>query len=72
MGDILDFQKPPKPVVARPKTFWDKFKDILRTYYDEQDVHLAVAAIYDRDCYDRAKPEIRNIADIYFRNAPKT
>jgi hypothetical protein len=70
MGDIIEFQRPAKPVPQMPVTFWDKFKDILRKYYTEETVHLAVAAIYDKDCYDRASPEIRQIADIYNRFAP--
>ena len=70
MGDIIEFQRPTKPVPPMPVTFWDKFKDILRQHYTEETVHLAVAAIYDKDCYDRASPEIRQIADIYNRFAP--
>ena len=70
MAEILEFRKLDKPIPPQPLTFWDKFKDILCRYYTEETVHLAVAAIYDKDCYDRASPEIRTIADIYNRFAP--
>jgi hypothetical protein len=70
MGDVVDFRRSMQPAMDMPQTFWDKFKSILRRLYTEETVHLVVAAIHDKDCYDRAKPEVRYIVDIYARYAP--
>lgn len=72
MGTVLEFKKNniAKPVITVQETFWDKFKDVVRMYYSENDLHLAIAAILDKDCYERTNDDIRKLADIYFRNAP--
>lgn len=73
MGTVLEFKKNniAKPVISIPVSFWDKFKDILRKYYSENDVHLIVAAIMDKECYDRTNDDIRKVADIYYKFAPE-
>jgi len=73
MGTVLEFKKNniTKPVINIPINFWDKFKEVLRKYYSENDVHLIVAAIMDKDCYDRTNDDIRKVADIYYRFAPE-
>jgi len=71
MGEIILFPKTNKNKHHPVSDFWDRFKETLRNYYPEQDVQLTVAAILDKDCYDRAKPSIQDIANIYFRNAPR-
>lgn len=73
MGTVLEFKKNniAKPVINIPASFWDKFKDILRKYYSENDVHLIVAAIMDKECYDRTNDDIRKVADIYYKFAPE-
>ena len=72
MGTVLEFKKNnvAKPVISIPASFWDRFKDILRMYYSENDVHLIVAAIMDKDCYERTNDDIRKAADIYYKFAP--
>ena len=72
MGTVLEFKKivTAKPVINIPASFWDRFKDILRMYYSENDVHLIVAAIMDKDCYERTNDDIRKAADIYYKFAP--
>lgn len=68
MGTILEFKPKSKQV---PVTFWQRYKDVLRKYYSENDVHLIVAAIMDTDCYERTNDDIRKVADIYYRFAPE-
>jgi hypothetical protein len=68
MGTILEFKPKTKQV---PVTFWDRYKDVLRKYYSENDVHLIVAAIMDTDCYERTNDDIRKVADIYYKFAPE-
>lgn len=72
MGTVLEFKKNniTKPVINIPVSFWDMFKDVLRKYYSENDVHLIVAAIMDKDCYERTNDDIRKVADIYYTHAP--
>jgi hypothetical protein len=70
MGDVIDFQRPAKPAEPAPLTFYGKFKDVIRQHYAEHDVHLVVAAIHDKDCYDRASPEVRAVVDLYNRFSP--
>ena len=73
MGTVLEFKKNnvAKPVISIPASFWDKFKDVLRKYYTENDVHLIVAAIMDKECYERTNDDIRKVADIYYKFAPE-
>jgi hypothetical protein len=68
MGTILEFKPKTKQV---PVTFWERYKDVLRKYYSENDVHLIVAAIMDTECYERTNDDIRKVADIYYRFAPE-
>jgi len=68
MGTILEFKPKTKQV---PVTFWERYKDVLRKYYSENDVHLIVAAIMDTDCYERTNDDIRKVADIYYKFAPE-
>ena len=69
MSNVIDFKS--KRTVQVPATFWDNFKDVLRKYYSENDVHLIVAAIMDMDCYQRTSDDIRKVADIYYKFAPE-
>jgi len=70
MSNVVEF-KPKQTTSIQPKqNFWLSFKDVLRKYYSETDVHLIVAAIMDSDCYDRTNDDIRKMADIYFKNVP--
>ena len=73
MGTVLEFKKNniTKPVINIPVNFWDRFKEVLRKYYTENDVHLIVAAIMDKECYERTNDDIRKVADIYYRFAPE-
>ena len=73
MGTVLEFKKNniAKPVINIPVNFWDRFKEVLRKYYSENDVHLIVAAIMDKECYERTNDDIRKVADIYYRFAPE-
>jgi hypothetical protein len=73
MGTVLEFKKNniTKPVINIPVNFWDRFKEVLRKYYSENDVHLIVAAIMDKECYERTNDDIRKVADIYYRFAPE-
>ena len=64
--NVIEFKKK----TQQPLTFWDRFKEILRRYYSENDVHLIVAAIMDMDCYQRTNDDIRKVADIYYQYAP--
>jgi hypothetical protein len=68
MGTVLEFKQKTKQV---PVTFWVRFKEVLRKYYSENDVHLIVAAIMDSECYERTNDDIRKVADIYYRFAPE-
>jgi hypothetical protein len=68
MGTILEFKPKTKQV---PVTFWERYKDVLRKYYSENDVHLIVAAIMDTECYERTNDDIRKVADIYYKFAPE-
>ena len=65
--NVIEFKKKTQ---QQPLTFWDRFKEILRRYYSENDVHLIVAAIMDMDCYQRTNDDIRKVADIYYQYAP--
>jgi len=67
MDNVVKFER--KQTIV-PKTFWDNFKDIIRRYYSENDVHLIVAAILDRECYDRTNDDIRKVVNIYYQYAP--
>jgi hypothetical protein len=69
MGTIVEFK--PKSKQQAPATFWERYKDVLRKYYSENDVHLIVAAIMDTDCYERTNDDIRKVADIYYKFAPE-
>lgn len=69
MATILQF-KPKTTQQQVPVTFWDRYKDVLRKYYTEDDVHLIVAAIMDPDCYQNARDHVRKAADIYYQYAP--
>jgi len=73
MGTVLEFKKNniTNPVINIPVNFWDRFKEVLRKYYSENDVHLIVAAIMDKECYERTNDDIRKVADIYYRFAPE-
>ena len=73
MGTVLEFKKNniTKPVINIPVNFWDRFKEVLHKYYSENDVHLIVAAIMDKECYERTNDDIRKVADIYYRFAPE-
>lgn len=73
MGTVLEFkrnQNIAKPVINIKQSFWVSFKEILRKYYSENDVHLIVAAIMDLDCYERTNDDIRKVADIYYKFVP--
>ena len=72
MGTVLEFKtrQQVKTSINIPVAFWDRFKEVIRMYYSENDVHLIVAAIMDRDCYERTSDEIRKVADIYYTHAP--
>jgi uncharacterized protein YgiM (DUF1202 family) len=70
MNNVLEF-KPKQQTVVQPKQhFWLSFKNVLRKYYSENDVHLIVAAIMDSECYEKTNDDIRKIADIYYKFAP--
>ena len=69
MGEVVEFKRTntkSEPILS----FWDNFKEILRKYYDEIDVHLIVAAILDKDCYEKTNDTIRKAADLYYKFAP--
>jgi len=70
MSNVLEFKPRSQPEIHPKKHFWSSFKDVLRKYYSETDVHLIVAAIMDSDCYDRTNDDIRKMADIYFKYVP--
>jgi len=44
---------------------YDLFKSILRQHMQETAVAVVVAAIHDRECYDRTTPDIKKIVDMY-------
>jgi hypothetical protein len=67
MDNVVKFER--KQTII-PKTFWDRYKDILRMYYSENDVHLIVAAILDQECYERTNDDIRKVVNIYYQYAP--
>ena len=69
MSNVVEFKK--KETFQKPATFWDRFKDMLRNYYSETEVHLIVASILDEDCYNRADDSVKNVANIYYRFAPE-
>jgi len=70
MNNVLEF-KPKQQTLVQPKQhFWLSFKNVLRKYYSENDVHLIVAAIMDSECYEKTNDDIRKIADIYYKFAP--
>jgi hypothetical protein len=70
MNNVVEF-KPKQQTVVQPKQhFWLSFKNVLRKYYSENDVHLIVAAIMDSECYEKTNDDIRKIADIYYKFAP--
>jgi len=70
MSNVLEFKPKQQPEIHPKKHFWSSFKDVLRKYYSETDVHLIVAAIMDSDCYDRTNDDIRKVADIYYKYVP--
>jgi hypothetical protein len=70
MSNVLEFKPKQQPEIHLKKHFWLSFKDVLRKYYSETDVHLIVAAIMDSDCYDRTNDDIRKVADIYYKYVP--
>jgi len=70
MSNVLEFKPKQQPVILPKQNFWLSFKDVLRKYYSENDVHLIVAAIMDSECYDRTNDDIRKVADIYYKHAP--
>ena len=70
MNNVVEF-KPKQQTVVQPKQhFWLSFKNVLRKYYSENDVHLIVAAIMDSECYEKTNDDIRKIADIYYKFVP--
>ena len=70
MNNVLEF-KPKQQTLVQPKQhFWLSFKNVLRKYYSENDVHLIVAAIMDSECYEKTNDDIRKIADIYYKFVP--
>jgi hypothetical protein len=70
MSNVLEF-KPRQQIEILPKdNFWLSFKNVLRKYYSENDVHLIIAAIMDNECYKRTNDDIRSVADIYFKHVP--
>ena len=70
MSNVLEFKPKQQPEIQSKKHFWSSFKDVLRKYYSETDVHLIVAAIMDSDCYDHTNDDIRKVADIYYKYVP--
>lgn len=69
MSNVIEFKS--KQKVQIPATFWDNFKDMLRNHYTETEVHLIVASILDKDCYERADKTIKHVADLYYKFAPE-
>ena len=69
MSNVIEFRS--KQKVQVPVTFWDNFKNMLRKYYTETEVHLIVASILDKDCYERADVTIKHVADLYYKFAPE-
>ena len=69
MSNVLEFKpkQQQQPQIQPKQHFWLSFKDVLRKYYSENDVHLIVAAIMDSECYERTNDDIRNVADIYYK-----
>lgn len=68
MSNVIEF-KPKHQLEINPrKHFWLSFKDLLREKYSETVVHLIVAAIMDRECYERTNDDIRKVVDIYYAN----
>jgi len=70
MSNVVVFKPKQQPEIQPKQNFWLSFKDVLRKYYSETDVHLIVAAIMDNDCYDRTNDDIRKVADIYYKYVP--
>jgi hypothetical protein len=70
MSNVIEFKPKQQPAVHPKKHFWLSFKDLLRKYYSENDVHLIVAAIMDNECYERTNDDIRKVVDIYYEFVP--
>jgi hypothetical protein len=71
MTNVVEFKPKQQNInYADKPNFWQLFKDMLRNYYSENNVHLIVAAITDTECYERTNDDIRKVADIYYKFAP--
>lgn len=70
MNNVLEFKPKHQPEIQPKQHFWLSFKNVLRKYHSETDVHLIVAAIMDTDCYEHTNDDIRKVADIYFKYVP--
>ena len=74
MSNVLEFKpklkRATKPFYNPKQSFWQSYKEVLRKFYSENDVHLIVAAIMDSECYERTNDDIRKVVDVYYRLVP--
>ena len=72
MGEIVEFKKLTKSLDQDPVvSFWQRYKDLLRKYYDKDLVERIVAAILDKEVYETTDDHIRYAADLYYKFAPE-
>ena len=57
--------------VNKPLTFMDKFKDIVRKYYSQEELYLIIAAIYDTEVYNEMPEHIQYVVDVFYKFKPK-
>ena len=69
MHNVVEFKR--KQETAKPLTFFDRYKALIRKYYTQEDFFLIVASVYDTDCYHEAPEHIQHAVDIYYRFKPK-
>lgn len=55
----------------KPLTFMDKFKDIVRKYYSQEELYLIIASLYDSEIYNEMPEHIQYCVDVYYRFKPK-
>lgn len=62
MDNIIEFKR---KTISKPLTTYDKYKDILRKYYTDDEVLYIVASLYDSDYYNEASDHIKKAVDLY-------